>query len=412
MHVSIDISIIVSLIYENTNNFIFLPSIHYVLVASSNDVLFLQKRRRGLQRFLYQLCKHPILSKENLVIMFLSVPNDFSNWKKFANIELNDEFDGIRINLPRRFNVDLTDVLKGLRDNESEYEENYDESLDEHENIHNSNNRNEFVINNINQIWNESPTKFKDKEFISNINKLNDNLTNLAEFWSKLYLLVERIEKRELALSVDHQRFAIYLENLIKNDTDIFGMDNLIENKSRTIDDETQNMTIINSILSQVCKYFVKSRQLKEEELLIVNNEILESWKSFHDYLISLHFLIERFFNYKIDSEKEIQNLLQRIIKTNEKIKQLKMKSDIRGSEIDKHINILILSMDQLSMLISRIILVKTAFCNEFKLFQKVKYLISEVFQNWFDQRSKYSEIKNDNVQKLLNELKDMPLGD
>ncbi|KAG0686994.1 Sorting nexin mvp1 [Pichia californica] len=344
--------------------------------------------------------------------MFLSVPNDFSNWKKFANIELNDEFDGIRINLPRRFNVDLTDVLKGLRDNESEYEENYDESLDEHENIHNSNNRNEFVINNINQIWNESPTKFKDKEFISNINKLNDNLTNLAEFWSKLYLLVERIEKRELALSVDHQRFAIYLENLIKNDTDIFGMDNLIENKSRTIDDETQNMTIINSILSQVCKYFVKSRQLKEEELLIVNNEILESWKSFHDYLISLHFLIERFFNYKIDSEKEIQNLLQRIIKTNEKIKQLKMKSDIRGSEIDKHINILILSMDQLSMLISRIILVKTAFCNEFKLFQKVKYLISEVFQNWFDQRSKYSEIKNDNVQKLLNELKDMPLGD
>lgn len=344
--------------------------------------------------------------------MFLSVPNDFSNWKKFANIELNDEFDGIRINLPRRFNVDLTDVLKGLRDNESEYEENYDESLDEHENIHNSNNRNEFVINNINQIWNESPTKFKDKEFISNINKLNDNLTNLAEFWSKLYLLVERIEKRELALSVDHQRFAIYLENLIKNDNDIFGMDNLIENKSRTIDDETQNMTIINSILSQVCKYFVKSRQLKEEELLIVNNEILESWKSFHDYLISLHFLIERFFNYKIDSEKEIQNLLQRIIKTNEKIKQLKMKSDIRGSEIDKHINILILSMDQLSMLISRIILVKTAFCNEFKLFQKVKYLISEVFQNWFDQRSKYSEIKNDNVQKLLNELKDMPLGD
>lgn len=378
------------------------------LVASSNDVLFLQKRRRGLQRFLYQLCKHPVLSKENLVIMFLTVPNDFSNWKKFANIELNDEFDGIRINLPRRFKIDLSDVLKGLRDDESDYEENVDNTNDDN---HTNNNRNEYVINSINQIWNESPVNFLDKEFISNLNILNDNLSRLAEFWSKLYLLVERIEKRELALSADHQRFAFFLENMIKIDNDVFSMDNLIENKSRRVDDETQNMTVINSILSQVCKYFVGSRKLKEEEISVINNEILESWKSFQDYLISLHFLIERFFNYKSESEKEIQTLLQRIIKNNERIKQLKMKSDIRGSEIDKHINVLVTSMDQLSMLISRIILVKTTLVNEFKLFQKVKYLISEVFQNWLEERSKFQETKNEHIQRLLNDLKDLPLG-
>lgn len=378
------------------------------LVASSNDVLFLQKRRRGLQRFLYQLCKHPVLSKENLVIMFLTVPNDFSNWKKFANIELNDEFDGIRINLPRRFKIDLSDVLKGLRDDESDYEENVDNTNDDN---HTNNNRNEYVINSINQIWNESPVNFLDNEFISNLNILNDNLSRLAEFWSKLYLLVERIEKRELALSADHQRFAFFLENMIKIDNDVFSMDNLIENKSRRVDDETQNMTVINSILSQVCKYFVGSRKLKEEEISVINNEILESWKSFQDYLISLHFLIERFFNYKSESEKEIQTLLQRIIKNNERIKQLKMKSDIRGSEIDKHINVLVTSMDQLSMLISRIILVKTTLVNEFKLFQKVKYLISEVFQNWLEERSKFQETKNEHIQRLLNDLKDLPLG-
>lgn len=378
------------------------------LVASSNDVLFLQKRRRGLQRFLYQLCKHPVLSKENLVIMFLTVPNDFSNWKKFANIELNDEFDGIRINLPRRFKIDLSDVLKGLRDDESDYEENVDNTNDDN---HTNNNRNEYVINSINQIWNESPVNFLDKEFISNLNILNENLSRLAEFWSKLYLLVERIEKRELSLSADHQRFAFFLENMIKIDNDVFSMDNLIENKSRRVDDETQNMTVINSILSQVCKYFVGSRKLKEEEISVINNEILESWKSFQDYLISLHFLIERFFNYKSESEKEIQTLLQRIIKNNERIKQLKMKSDIRGSEIDKHINVLVTSMDQLSMLISRIILVKTTLINEFKLFQKVKYLISEVFQNWLEERSKFQETKNEHIQRLLNDLKDLPLG-
>lgn len=340
--------------------------------------------------------------------MFLTVPNDFSNWKKFANIELNDEFDGIRINLPRRFKIDLSDVLKGLRDDESDYEENVDNTNDDN---HTNNNRNEYVINSINQIWNESPVNFLDKEFISNLNILNDNLSRLAEFWSKLYLLVERIEKRELSLSADHQRFAFFLENMIKIDNDVFSMDNLIENKSRRVDDETQNMTVINSILSQVCKYFVGSRKLKEEEISVINNEILESWKSFQDYLISLHFLIERFFNYKSESEKEIQTLLQRIIKNNERIKQLKMKSDIRGSEIDKHINVLVTSMDQLSMLISRIILVKTTLVNEFKLFQKVKYLISEVFQNWLEERSKFQETRNEHIQRLLNDLKDLPLG-
>lgn len=340
--------------------------------------------------------------------MFLTVPNDFSNWKKFANIELNDEFDGIRINLPRRFKIDLSDVLKGLRDDESDYEENVDNTNDDN---HTNNNRNEYVINSINQIWNESPVNFLDKEFISNLNILNENLSRLAEFWSKLYLLVERIEKRELSLSADHQRFAFFLENMIKIDNDVFSMDNLIENKSRRVDDETQNMTVINSILSQVCKYFVGSRKLKEEEISVINNEILESWKSFQDYLISLHFLIERFFNYKSESEKEIQTLLQRIIKNNERIKQLKMKSDIRGSEIDKHINVLVTSMDQLSMLISRIILVKTTLVNEFKLFQKVKYLISEVFQNWLEERSKFQETRNEHIQRLLNDLKDLPLG-
>lgn len=373
-------------------------------------MLFLQKRRRGLQRFLYQLCKHPVLSKENLVVMFLTVPNDFSTWRKFANIELNDEFDGIRINLPKRFKLDLSDVLKGLRDNDSNYEDNIENINDDGEDSI-GNNKNEFVINNVNQIWNESPTKFKNKDFISNITQLNDNLSRLAEFWSKLYLLVERIEKRELSLALDHQRFAIFLDGMTKIDEEVFSMDNLIENKGRKTDDETQNISIINSVLKQVSNFFVTSRKLKEEEALYNNNEILERWKSFHDYLISLHFLIERFTNYKVESEKEIQILLQKIIKTNEKIKQLKMKSDIKGSEIEKYINILIESVDQLSMLISKIILIKTTFVNEFKLFQKVKYLISEVFQNWFEQRGKYSEIYNNNIQRILNELKDMPLG-
>lgn len=40
----------------------------------SSDVTFIEKRRRGLARFTNALVRHPILSQEQLVIMFLTVP--------------------------------------------------------------------------------------------------------------------------------------------------------------------------------------------------------------------------------------------------------------------------------------------------------------------------------------------------
>lgn len=40
----------------------------------SNDGSFIEKRRRGLARFLNALIRHPILGQEQLVVMFLTVP--------------------------------------------------------------------------------------------------------------------------------------------------------------------------------------------------------------------------------------------------------------------------------------------------------------------------------------------------
>ena len=39
-----------------------------------SDASFLEKRRRGLARFANALVRHPVLSQEQLVIMFLTVP--------------------------------------------------------------------------------------------------------------------------------------------------------------------------------------------------------------------------------------------------------------------------------------------------------------------------------------------------
>jgi sorting nexin-8 len=78
---------------------------------------------------------------------------------------------------------------------------------------------------------------------------------------------------------------------------------------------------------------------------------------------------------------------------------------------VDKHINVLLQAMNELSLLISRIFLVKTTFINEYKLFQKVKYLISEVLQDWFQERSVLADKQNDYIQRLLNDLRDLPLS-
>ncbi|KAG5913026.1 Sorting nexin mvp1 [Claviceps africana] len=58
----------------------------------SNDGSFIEKRRRGLARFLNAVVRHPVLSQEQLVIMFLTVPTELSVWRKQATISVLDEF--------------------------------------------------------------------------------------------------------------------------------------------------------------------------------------------------------------------------------------------------------------------------------------------------------------------------------
>ncbi|KEY72441.1 hypothetical protein S7711_01105, partial [Stachybotrys chartarum IBT 7711] len=58
----------------------------------SNDGAFIEKRRRGLSRFLNAVVRHPILSQEQLVVMFLTVPTELAVWRKQATISVQDEF--------------------------------------------------------------------------------------------------------------------------------------------------------------------------------------------------------------------------------------------------------------------------------------------------------------------------------
>ncbi|KAH6642016.1 sorting nexin mvp1 [Boeremia exigua] len=58
------------------------------------DASFLEKRRKGLVRFTTTLVRHPVLSQEQLVVMFLTVPTELSVWRKQANLSVQEEFTG------------------------------------------------------------------------------------------------------------------------------------------------------------------------------------------------------------------------------------------------------------------------------------------------------------------------------
>ncbi|TGJ88383.1 hypothetical protein E0Z10_g279 [Xylaria hypoxylon] len=80
----------------------------------SNDGAFIEKRRRGLARFLNAAVRHPILGQEQLVIMFLTVPTELAVWRKQAAISVVDEFAGRP--LPPGLEDSLSPTLQELFD--------------------------------------------------------------------------------------------------------------------------------------------------------------------------------------------------------------------------------------------------------------------------------------------------------
>ncbi|KAG2174169.1 hypothetical protein INT43_004189 [Umbelopsis isabellina] len=53
---------------------------------------FLEKRRKGLSRFLNSLLRHPVLSKDELVHVFFTEPSELGEWKKQNTPSLEEDF--------------------------------------------------------------------------------------------------------------------------------------------------------------------------------------------------------------------------------------------------------------------------------------------------------------------------------
>jgi len=85
------------------------------------DKLFIEKRRRGLVRFINALVRHPVLREEQLVIMFLTVPTELAVWRKQATISVQEEFIGrslpptLEDSLPQNLQETFETVRSGVR---------------------------------------------------------------------------------------------------------------------------------------------------------------------------------------------------------------------------------------------------------------------------------------------------------
>lgn len=349
--------------------------------------------------------RHPILSKENLTVMFLTVPNDFAGWRKFANIDLGDELANVKIHIPHRFHVNMKPALQGLRDNDSNYGDSTDDEPGSNTGLKTSQ-----IINNITQIWSESPTQHKSLEFVDNFSSLDENLTRLAEVWSRLLFLVDRIEKREFAAALDHERASNMLDKFVQTDIKVFGEENMAVQKARNISEEFQNLNIMNTIFKQVGKFMLNTKKVKFDELSAVGTEVIENFKKFQDYLASLHFLMQRISSFKNESEKQVHTLLNCVTHNCDRLSHIKGKSDIKGSEVDRLVNEATRNSEELETVISQIIFVKMTFLKEYALFQKVKYIACEAMQCWFQERADFGDKQQDALRRAFNDLEDLPL--
>jgi len=147
-----------------------IPELPPKKIASNSDPQFLERRRRGLTRFINQIMKHPILRTETLVLMFLTVPTDLSSWRKQANYDTTEEYKDVKIS--QRF-LNLWDIS-------------------------------------LKKLWTEAQNVIKDA----------------YESWTKLSILIERFEKRAQQIAQDNERFQKVLEDFKSTAPIIYSVDN------------------------------------------------------------------------------------------------------------------------------------------------------------------------------------------
>lgn len=186
------------------------------------DPVFLAKRRVGLHKFINLVMKHPKLSKDDLVLTFLTVPTDISSWRRQANYDTSDEFRDRKISQ-------------------------------------------EFV-----KIWR--------KELADKWNDTANSIDKIIETWTKISILVDRHEKRMQVIANERG----IMRTLIKDFGDMTGYLYPSETNS-TMLDINNGLSIINKHLDKTNEHI--HNEIKDSKEMVspkfrIFTDILQSLKN------------------------------------------------------------------------------------------------------------------------------------
>ena len=208
----------------------------------SSDASFIEKRRRGLVRFSNALVKHPVLSQEQLVVMFLTVPTvsslfhlgqgdaheqhqELSVWRKQATISVQEEFSG------RSLPAGLEDSL---------------------------------------------PTNL-----LNTFDTVRSGVRQSSEAYIGLCSLLERMTKRKQGLAADYSRFSRALISLT-------------ECSETTYATDTNDVPLLNEGIGSTAKHLATSQSLLEDEARAWDEGVLEDLKKQRDTLVSVRDMFDR----------------------------------------------------------------------------------------------------------------------
>ena len=258
----------------------------------SNDGAFIEKRRRGLARFLNGVVRHPVLGQEQLVVMFLTVPTvsrfhitltphpsspanrpqELAVWRKQATISVVDEFVGRP--LPPGLEDSLPPTLNDLFD------------------------------------------------------RTRLGVKRSADLYINACNIMDRLIKRTEGVAADHARIALSLASLTETSADTYATD-------------TNDVPLLNDGLVATSKHLSTTQSLMEDESKAWDAGVLEDLKRQRDALVSVRDMFDR--RERLDKDN-IPYLERRIQNNETKLASLRAKPDglVKPGEIEKVVEAII----------------------------------------------------------------------
>lgn len=308
----------------------------------SSDAYFLERRRRGLCRFVNQLIKHPVLRQEKLVLTFLTVDTDLTSWRKQSSFQLEEEFS-------KRF-------------------------------ISPS-----FVVQ-----WNEVDEMAK----WTLIKRGTDESLNAI---SQICLLVDRMYKRQEAMSADYYKLSSSFNGLKVSFADIYSQP----------DTSNGDITNINEGIASVSRYLSTANTLVRDESKALDVGFLEDLKLLRELIGSIK---ELFARYEKLGGNNIPQLEQRIELNERKLIGLNQKADAKPMDITKVKSAIERDKKSIERQSNRGWLIKECITQEILLCQRTQYQISKLLRDWSIDNMKYAELLSDNWNEMNKDVSQMPI--